>query len=850
MFTSLGRFRRHAAVLTVLSLVASVLVVAAPAAAAADPEADYKASFDACIDVPSSEFTDVADSHGNAGDIDCIAYYGITKGTGDGSTYSPLMSVTREQMALFLMRLAGLVGIEVAADPSDPGFTDTAGLSAESRTAIAQLADLGITKGTGDGSTYSPAANVKRGHMALFIARLMDLMTPMTDGKRGLSTTTHYGYTPADVKKNKLIKSEPAIGSPFTDLGSATKDEYDSITWLWELGVASGVSDTGFAPGADMTRAAMAGFMASALDHSNLRPAGLSIQASPGIGWGAFSPTVVVSMRDDEFMPVEDQAIDVFSSNVGDDALRKDGTCNFSADPDDVLGGDLVNGDCVWSKNDDTTDEDGNLIVVDSDVDVDAGRIKTFYAWIGSKEGAKFDADTVDEQTTMVSARYAQDALKITSTIPGNAHAHANGQKVDPRVVSSVTFTVQLHSDTKMNVTGDGAVARSGVKFRVDYKHDGAYANTHQAELVTDADGKVSWTVTAPADNPRIAGQTRSDDIVFRELHPTTGAVVRTKAEDIYWTEEIPVLRKTTLATNTYVLAGKPSVGATVRLWDQYGNSHRSRSGQTADITIGGGEGNNAPRTVNSRGIARWSRSVTATAGTPISVSYNNVIAYSRDANGYLLTSGGIQIDGNDQVDGIQPTTSIYSTGTTLRNGLSAVYDNSTPAEQARDAAKSVHVVNSANSASVDTSLRVTHVLAGEDKFLARANADNSDNPNLVYSYDSDDTFINRTGDEGQEISMALFELLIDIDNDSTTIVNNDNNDPVPSYGVDLQRRRYQCLHRHRRRHRRRRITTVSIPYPEKRLPPGSLFSFVGNQSPSPRLEPPGWGIPLITIAP
>ena len=111
MFTFSGRFRRRVAVLLALSLVASVLVVAAPAAAA-DPEADYTATFSACVGdaAESSGFTDVPSGHANAGDIDCIAYYGITQGT-SATTYSPLMSVTREQMALFLTRLASVVGI-------------------------------------------------------------------------------------------------------------------------------------------------------------------------------------------------------------------------------------------------------------------------------------------------------------------------------------------------------------------------------------------------------------------------------------------------------------------------------------------------------------------------------------------------------------------------------------------------------------------------------------------------------------------------------------------------------------------------------------------------------------------
>ena len=115
MFASLSRFRRLVAVLSALALMASVLA-AAPVAAADDPEPDYKATFSACEGVTAQGFEDVPVGHSSAGSIDCIAYYGITLGT-SATTYSPSMSVTREQMALFLTRLAGLVGIEVGIPP-------------------------------------------------------------------------------------------------------------------------------------------------------------------------------------------------------------------------------------------------------------------------------------------------------------------------------------------------------------------------------------------------------------------------------------------------------------------------------------------------------------------------------------------------------------------------------------------------------------------------------------------------------------------------------------------------------------------------------------------------------------
>ena len=146
--------------------------------------------------VDSAGFEDVPAGHASAGDIDCIAYYGITKGT-SATTYSPSMSVTREHMALFLTRLAGLVGIEVASDPADAGFTDIGELSAESQTAINQLADLGITQGT-SATTYSPGDAVQRGHMALFIARLMDQMDPFAN-PGAADTDPAFAYIPKQV---------------------------------------------------------------------------------------------------------------------------------------------------------------------------------------------------------------------------------------------------------------------------------------------------------------------------------------------------------------------------------------------------------------------------------------------------------------------------------------------------------------------------------------------------------------------------------------------------------------------------------------------------------------------------
>ena len=661
MFATFRRFRRHVAVLTALAMLASVLV-AVPVSAADDPEPDFSATFDACGTAPDSGFTDVPSAHNNAGDINCIAYYGVTKGT-SATTYSPIQSVTREHMALFLTRLAALVGISVNDAPADPGFMDTGDLGDESQMAIAQLADLGITQGTSS-TTYSPGDDVSRAQMAQVISRLMDLMVPQADGEIGLRSTTQYGYTPSDVEDNDM---DADIGSPYGDLGRATKDAYDSITNLYELGVASGISDTSYSPESPITRAAMAQFMAAVLDHSNARPAGVSIQATPSDGWGDVAATVMVSVRDDSFGAVENQPVDVFSSTSANNGLRKDGTCNFSSDPDDVNFGDLIEGDCTWNDNDDATDVDGNVIL---ESDVLQGSTRIIYAWIGEDDGDEFDADSVDEVFTSVTAKKEQVAVKIESTInehaddeydldPGDDGAAGNqqeGQKVDLRAVSEVTFTAQLKDE-------DGSdVKRAGISVRVEYRQGDegqsgvdardlrSYVNTHEAELETDENGQVSFTVSGPADNRRIPDQFRADDIVF------AAEDLEEEPEDIYWVEEEPVLTTTSVKSPVYVIAGtKTAVRTTVYLYDQYGDPHQSHRAQKAAIAIATDDDGTADtmtsvRQAISRGYASWRRALDTVAGTQVTVTYD-VRMLARNSNGAAVQNWTAEDDDLDDND-------------------------------------------------------------------------------------------------------------------------------------------------------------------------------------------------------
>ena len=394
--------------------------------------------------IPDADFTDVSSRHRNVGDIDCIAYYGITMGTsarGEPPTFSPDDPVIREHMALFLTRLARKVGIDLPPPGTTP-FTDTANLIEESRDAISQIYQLRITVGATT-TTYAPARNVKRGEMALFLARLMNLMEPLADRNDA------FGYVPADVDDND---GGFDIESPYRDLNTVLVETFDSVTQLYELGVGSGTTARTYGPGVDMSRAAMAEFMAAILDHSNLRPQGVVAQVTPSQGLDDFEVTVMISARDGSFAPLEDQPVDWFYTDDpdGNGGLQNNGTC----DDDLILG----RGDCVWEVDDKDTNDDGNLF---EEFRATPGEIMTVYAWIGRRDGADFDEDLVAFSKAEAHSAEGASSIRVQPDISPNALQIDDAYVVDLNRHSSVDLTIQL-LDAEGNPLGIGRCGDRG----------------------------------------------------------------------------------------------------------------------------------------------------------------------------------------------------------------------------------------------------------------------------------------------------------------------------------------------------------------------------------------------------
>jgi hypothetical protein len=555
-------FNRPVVLLVVLSLLTSALAVVPTAIRAADPTPDYLPSFEACPEgiIPSAGYVDAPVGDPITGDINCIAYYGITRGT-SATTYSPERPVIREHMALFLVRLARLVGISVP-PAADTPFDDIDGLKAKSQEAISQLHQLGITVGATT-TAFAPKRNVSRGEMAVTLQRLMDLMIPVADGRLA------FGYTPDDVNDND---ENFDVESPFQDLEEVSHTVNAAVTQLYELGVASGLTGTRFGSEEAMSRAAMAEFMAAILDHSNVRPKGILAQVTPTEGREDFEIVMMVSLRDDDFAPVEDVVVDWFYTSDPGGGLEGDGTC----DRDMILG----DGDCIWDDDDDeTTDLDGNLF---ADFDAIPGATMSIYAWVGKRDGSRFDEDSAQFSRAQAKSEKDADRLVISSDIPADAaQISGNGAFiVDLDRRSSVEFTIQLVDD-------DGApMKKRGVPIEIEVESRAVRVEAadvsggwpepdlvgrgrgvkEEYTVLTDDGGTATFHLRGPTRNERLDTVTIEADCCTNQIHR------------IAWSDGESVLVVARPQFQMYQKRNGNRIDLTVEysLLDQYGDTLRS----------------------------------------------------------------------------------------------------------------------------------------------------------------------------------------------------------------------------------------------------------------------------------
>ena len=117
---------------------------------------------------PGAGFGDVAPGSVGAADIAAVAALGLTSGCGP-ERFCPEAPVTREQVAVFLLRVRDLVAARPGDCPAVP-FTDLDASFA--RDAVSVLHCVGLTGGT-SATAFSPGEPVTRGQFATFLLALL-----------------------------------------------------------------------------------------------------------------------------------------------------------------------------------------------------------------------------------------------------------------------------------------------------------------------------------------------------------------------------------------------------------------------------------------------------------------------------------------------------------------------------------------------------------------------------------------------------------------------------------------------------------------------------------------------------
>lgn len=596
----LRKRRSHLALLGVFAMVASVLAVGASPAAAEAGKVDAGADYSACVGPATIDagFTDVATGSTHDAAVNCIAYYGITRGT-TATTFEPNRTIPRWQLAVMLQRASGPAGVDLPAS-EDMGFTDISGLNDAYQTAINQMAKLGVMAGT-TATTFDPSGTVSRATIVEALAGFLASAAVGPGGKALARDVNGVITLREDASSNAMSIT---IDERFRDIGGVTYAANQAIRALAEMGVVSGRADGTFGPAASVTRAQAAAFITRALAHTNTRPAGLTMQAAKIDGGSAATVTgndeftLSISVRGNDFAPVDSAEIDAFhylARNSGT-AFKTDGTCNTGTGGVSATAGGI--GACTIEVSDEVTEPDGNLELAPGTVSQDT----VFWAWTG-ETGTKLDWDTaanlsMDNNVVSSAASFSVSTVttptsaKVTTSVSRDA---ATGNTV--RYGTTVTVTIQLRDENDKNI----GVAGQTYTWWAQGAHTSGQPqipSTGSRRVVTNSDGKATFTLTqsdpdtnrdgtnddnqttwtymiSPVDSaPALAANTlMNDGFVFGLVNGvSTGTVIFDDNPSSAEKVRISLQRSWTPQPTQ---GGTASVGVTGKVTDQYGNAQR-----------------------------------------------------------------------------------------------------------------------------------------------------------------------------------------------------------------------------------------------------------------------------------
>ena len=483
------------------ALVASFLAVSASPAGAVMDKADHTTSANACVGPATGDwmFTDVSDMNVFKDAINCIAYYGITLGTGDGSTYSPNDTVSRWQMALFMARAAGPAGLTLPA-AADQGFADIGDDPAGAHDAINQLAAAGIMAGK-SATMYDPSGEVSRADMAVILVNMLAQASPtVTIDKTGAIKLGAAGTDTAD--------------DYFPDVRATQPRATDArISAAYELGITMGTTMaperaagqtyagllTSFDPNSPVNRGEMAAFITRALNHTNARPAGVSAYRDS-------NGNIKASARDAELNPVSGARIDLFygATAKAGEAFGQAGTCNTTVVKAKTG---MV---CRIDSADPVTNSAGNVTLAGPDsTEHNRDNPQTVWVWTGSlnmivvSDTEMFRHDLPEPKApNLVATRTLVDDGSGGATL----FRYGSDRTITLQLQNVDAGPPEVITDTSSGTTvGESAKWTYVVRLCSDdpVDADGTCTNVitrSPGELTSDSSGQAMISVTAPSD--------------------------------------------------------------------------------------------------------------------------------------------------------------------------------------------------------------------------------------------------------------------------------------------------------------------------------------------------------------
>lgn len=568
--------RKCLAVLAVLGLIAALLAVN-PRQATADadnPDVDNPAEYSACVGAAAADagFEDIEGISGEDA-INCLAHYNIAQGRTE-TMFSPVETITRWQMALFLSRAAGPAGVVLPASPTDQGFTDIGALSEAAQAAANNLAELGIMPGT-SATTFAPNTSVSRGSMATMLDEFLKKASPGQGG--------------ADVTK---LSPDDNV---FTDIATVARNQYISIRRVYELGITKGVTETLYRPTQSVTREQMALFISRTLAHTVARPAGLSIQSLKDTATGSGQDgtdgediNLVISMRNDDFQAMTDVPVDVFTSTDPDTAFMEDGACDTGTTQREGSR------KCEVDGNDERTDSAGDITSVTLTVEADI----TIWAWTGD-EGDKYDND--ETTSAMLDLAFQKGATRLLVS------HDLDDDQTKMKFGRTVKVTIQVADEDNNPVAKeDVSLGISQTVTSAAKQGQTGSSNASSSTQKTDASGKIELSFTQNDPTAGNNGDTDATVVLIITDSDATDAIKlkNSEGEDPGMAEAAPDQGATDQRSNDGMVRLNTESANAVRMgltWsddDANPENHTLKLSQRTEYTLASEEGPGAQSSV------------------------------------------------------------------------------------------------------------------------------------------------------------------------------------------------------------------------------------------------------------